>query len=163
VKDNGCAILTISIPILIVIWLLLHPVWLLFFGVSTVTIVNSKQEFAVGDEIGWSIDSMDEELSPSLREYAKRSGGSVSFEGPIVGMNESHYHVHVVEEVSFRKLSGGGTSDVNYYAWVPKDWITPLSYRGEYSWWTWVKAMGLGAIAVYLVLLIYGALVGNRG
>jgi hypothetical protein len=26
-----------------------------------------------------------------------------------------------------------------------------------------VKAMGLGAIAVYLVLLIYGALVGNRG
>jgi len=46
---------------------------------------------------------------------------------------------------------------------VPKDWITPLSYRGEYSTWTYLKAFGLGAIAVYLVLLIYGALVGNRG
>lgn len=80
-----------------------------------------------------------------------------------MGMNESHYRVHVVEEVSLRKLSGGGTSKVNYYAWVPKEWITPLSYRGDYSWWTWVKALGLGAVAVYLVLLIYGALVGNRG
>jgi hypothetical protein len=77
--------------------------------------------------------------------------------------NESHYQVHVVEEVSFRKLSGGGTSEVSYYVWVPKDWITSLSYRGEYSLWTWVKAFGLGAIAVLIVISVFGALVGNRG
>ena len=59
-KDNGCAIVTISIPILIVLWLLLHPLWVLFFGVSAVTVVNSKQEFEEGDEIGWDIYCGDE-------------------------------------------------------------------------------------------------------
>ena len=161
-KDNGCAILTISVPILIAIWLLLNPLWLLFFGVSLAALANSKQEFTVGDEIGWSISHRDEKLSPELRQYARRSGGSVSFEGTIVGMNESHYHVHVVKEISSRSLSGGKTGKVDYHVWVPKDWITPLSYRGGYSWWTYVKAFGLGAIAVVIVISIFGALVGNR-
>ena len=87
----------------------------------------------------------------------------MDFEGTIVSMNATHYYVHVVEEVSLRKLSGGGTGAVDYYVWVPRDWITPLSYRGEYSLWTWVKGIGLGAIAVVLILAVLGALLGNRG
>ena len=117
----------------------------------------------MGDEIGWSISHRDEKLSPELRQYAQASGGSVNFEGPIVGMNDSHYHVHVVKEISFRSLSGGKTGKVDYHVWVPKDWITSLSYRGEYSWWTYLKAFGLGGIAVVIVVSICGALVGKRG
>jgi hypothetical protein len=159
-KDNGCACAVLSIPLLLLVWVILNPLWALFFGVTISSVAGSKTEFGVGDEISWSIDSSDEDLSPQLREYANRSGGSVDFEATIVGMTDYYYRLHVTDEVSYRKLSGGGSSAVNYYLWVPRADITPLDYRGEYSTWTWLKGMALGGLAVLAVWVIFGALGG---
>lgn len=159
-NDNGCACAVLLIPLLIVIWIILNPLWAIFFGVTISSVAGSKTDFEIGDEISWSIDSSDEDLSPQLREYVNRSGGSVDFEGTIVGMTDFYYRLHVTDEVSYRKLSGGGTGAVNYYLWVPRADITPLDYRGEYSTWTWVKGMALGGLAVLVVWVLFGALRG---
>ena len=159
-KDNGCACAVLSIPLLLLVWVILNPLLALFLGVTFSSVAGSKTDFEIGDEISWSIDSDDEDLSPQLREYANRSGGSVDFEGTIVGMTDYYYRLHVTDEISFRKLSGGGSSEVNYYLWVPRADITSLDYRGGYSTWTWVKGMALGGLAVLVVWLIFGAFRG---
>lgn len=147
--DNGCAIIALLAPFLLLIWAIINWQAVLFAVVATLSLNSSHNEPVIGDSVRLTLKADNAYLTSSQREKVSKQTGGVLLSGEVTSVSTSHYAIHVKYDSSMWH-----PGDADYMFYWPKAGVDTLQYRGGYSVWEIIKAGLKGLFILVIVIAI---------